>query len=181
VEGTYDSARQVLLDNMPSSRAAAGFSQPGYRVLTPLLIATKQAVLVDRGWLPLGSSRAVLPKLDVSSATRTVRGRLAELPRPGIRLQPSVSQATWPRVLNFPTHAQLESLYGIELLPRIVLLDPQEPDGFKRDWTERYSVAEMGPANHVGYAVQWFGMALVLVIIYVVLALRAPVNDENVQ
>jgi cytochrome oxidase assembly protein ShyY1 len=29
-------------------------------------------------------------------------------------------------------------------------------------------MTEMGPAMHIGYAVQWFGLALALVVIYLV-------------
>jgi surfeit locus 1 family protein len=75
-------------------------------------------------------------------------------------------------VLNFPTLQELQSLYGTTLLPRMVLLDESEPDGFVRDWTARYSVTEFGPEKHIGYAVQWFGMALALLVIYIVLGLR---------
>jgi surfeit locus 1 family protein len=174
IQGKFDSARQVLLDNMPSSRDAAGFGKPGFRVLTPLLIDGGQWVLVDRGWVPLGRTRAELPDVTVSGADRSVRGRLAELPRAGIRMQGEPSPQTWPRVLNFPTLPELKALYNAEILPRIVLLDDTEPDGFKRDWSTRYSIGEFGPDKHIGYAVQWFGLSLALLVIYFVIALRTP-------
>jgi len=174
VEGRFDGARQVLLDNMPASKDAAGFGRPGYRVLTPLLIHDKELVLVDRGWVPLGQTREHLPDIQVDNRLRAVRGRLAELPRAGIRLQGAPAKASWPRVLNFPTLPQLQALFDETIVPRIVLLDEQEPDGFRRDWSARYSVNEFGPDKHIGYAVQWFGMALALVVIYFVVGLVRP-------
>jgi cytochrome oxidase assembly protein ShyY1 len=33
-------------------------------------------------------------------------------------------------------------------------------------------VTEFGPDKHIGYAVQWFGMAIALLVIYVVLGIR---------
>ncbi|MBC7984756.1 MAG: SURF1 family protein, partial [Candidatus Obscuribacterales bacterium] len=118
VQGRYDSSRQVLLDNMPASRDAAGFGRPGYRVLTPLLTDQRELVLIDRGWVPLGATRAELPDVKVDDQTRTVRGRVAELPRAGLRLQGAPANTSWPRVLNFPTLHDLQALYGVTVLPR---------------------------------------------------------------
>jgi surfeit locus 1 family protein len=171
IDGRFDTNRQVLLDNMPASKDAAGFSKPGYRVLTPLL-SDGHIVLIDRGWVPLGRTREELPLVQVTDDLRTVRGRLADLPRAGIRMNGTPPKESWPRVLNFPTLQELQVFYGPTLLPRIVLLDEREPDGFRRDWSARYSVSEFGPEKHIGYAVQWFGLALALVVIYFVVGFK---------
>jgi surfeit locus 1 family protein len=178
VEGRFDSQKQILLDNMPASKDAAGFSKPGYRVLTPLQI-DRHIVLIDRGWVPLGATRAELPNVQVTDRMRTIHGRLADLPRAGIRLSGEPAPQTWPRVLNFPTLAELQALYGETLLPRIVLLDPQDADGFRRDWSNRYSVGEFGPDKHIGYAVQWFGLAFALLVIYIVVGFKQGATPSD--
>jgi surfeit locus 1 family protein len=172
VHGRFDGSRQVLLDNIPAAKDASGFGRPGYRVLTPMSIDEKHILLIDRGWIPLGRTRSELPNLAVNGEPRAVRGRIAELPRAGIRMKNEPANVPWPRVMNFPTLLELRELYGEALLPRIVLLDPNEPDGFKRDWSARYSVGEFGPDKHIGYAVQWFGLALALVVIYIVVGIH---------
>jgi len=63
-------------------------------------------------------------------------------------------------------------------LPRIVLLDPSEPDGYEREWSARYNFSEFGPERHTAYAVQWFGMALALLVIYVVVNLK-PLDTKS--
>jgi surfeit locus 1 family protein len=175
VYGRYDASKQILLDNMPSSKNAANRTRPGYHVLTPLMLNERDIVLVNRGWVPLGQSREILPNIEISNAALnsdiSVRGRIAELPRAGMHM-PTTTATTWPRVLNFPTLAELRALYGDGLMPRIVLLDANEPNGFERDWSTRYSVGEFGPEKHIGYAVQWFGLAATLFIIYLVTGLR---------
>jgi surfeit locus 1 family protein len=82
-------------------------------------------------------------------------------------------------VLNFPTLQELQTIYGTTLLPRIVLLDESEPDGFRRDWSARYSVTEFGPERHIGYAVQWFGLALALLVIYIVVGFKQANTSDN--
>ena len=115
-------ARQVLLDNMPSRSTG----RPGYRVLTPLQRADGRGwVLVDRGWVPLGASREDLPDVAVGGGPREVSGMLDVLPVPGLRVGPAAAPgaAGWPRVLLFPTEADVESALGVAVESRIILLD----------------------------------------------------------
>jgi surfeit locus 1 family protein len=174
VEGRYDNAHQILLDNMPSEQSRRTVT--GYHVLTPL-ITGNDIVLINRGWIPLGSSRAQLPDINVTEQMRLLRGRLVDLPRAGIHLSAATNDGTWPRVMNFPTYAELSAVFGQRLLTKIVLLDPAEPDGMRRDWSKRYSFGEFGPERHIGYAVQWFGLAATLVVLYLLSQFRKP-SDE---
>ncbi len=72
--GEYDAARQILLDN----KVHAG--QAGYDVVAPLRLAgSDRFVLVDRGWIAQGASRAQLPVVPPPEGRVTVIGR-ANLP-----------------------------------------------------------------------------------------------------
>jgi cytochrome oxidase assembly protein ShyY1 len=172
-QGHYDPERQVLLDNMPSSTG-----QPGYRVLTPFRRgAGDKVLLVDRGWVPLGVSREQLPIVFVDPKPRTVAGRLDTLPVPGIRVGAAQAEGAtgWPRVLNFPTQADVEAVLGEKVESRIVLLDASNPDGYQRVW--RPSVG-FPPERHLGYAIQWFALALALIVIFVALSLKRDPIDQ---
>jgi surfeit locus 1 family protein len=176
LRGAYDASRQILLDNMPSS---AG--RPGYRVLTPLERSDGRGwMLVDRGWVPLGATRAELPEVAVGAGEREVSGILDGLPVPGLRVGPAAApDATgWPRVMLFPTEADVESALGVDAESRIVLLDPGSPDGFERTW--RPSLG-FGPERHLGYAVQWFAFAVVAVVMFIALNLRRVPPDEELD
>ena len=165
--GRYDPSRQVLLDNMPSQ---AG--RPGYRVLTPFRRdGEPRLLLVDRGWLPLGPSRDVLPPVSVDDDPRTVAGRLDRLPEPGLRIGEAAvaGDAAWPRVLLFPRPADLERVFGQGVETRILLLDPAAPDGYERVWRPSMGV---GPERHLGYALQWFALAIAAFTAFVALNLR---------
>jgi surfeit locus 1 family protein len=165
-EGHYDSARQVLIDNMVNNDRA------GYFVITPFALAGGGWLLVNRGWVPLGASRAERPAIGVSEDARRVHGRADHLPSPGIQLGARQTlKAPYPVVAAFPSHDELAELLKISSWTRatdLVLLDPAEPDGYVRTWTP----PGFPPMRHIGYAVQWFGLALALLVIYVVTNLR---------
>lgn len=171
--GRYDPAHQILLDNMPSH---AG--RPGYRVLTPMQTDAGW-LLVDRGWLPLGATRAELPNVSVGDAERNITGMMDALPRAGLQLEsvPIDAAAPWPRVLSFPTQADLEQQLGHELIPGVMLLDASHPDGYERIWEAHLGLK---PERHIGYAVQWFALAAAAAIIFILMGFRTKkATDER--
>ena len=50
----------------------------------------------------------------------------------------------------------------------IIRMNPEANNGFIREW----SVVSMPPERHVAYAVQWFALALLVVILFVVLSMK---------
>ncbi len=77
----------------------------------------------------------------------------------------------YPVVADFPRLADLEGLLHEQTFARaapVVLLDPKEPDGYERRW----SPPGFPPMRYLAYAIQWFGLALTLAVIYVVTNLR---------
>ncbi len=167
LNGNYDPAHQILLDGM-SYRG-----RPGYQVLTPL-ITQHGEVLVNRGWVPADGDRNILPDVRVTATPREVFGRVERLPRPGIQLAGSspAADAVWPVRLLFPTStaisAQIGTVRSTVLRDYQLLLDLNDPDGYLRDWHP----GGMDPSRHLGYAVQWFGLALTVIVIYGVLIFR---------
>jgi surfeit locus 1 family protein len=175
LRGAYDATRQILLDNMPSVTG-----RPGFRVLTPFERADGRGwVLVDRGWVPLGATREDLPDVTVGVREREVSGILDVLPIPGMRVGPAAAPGNhdWPRVLLFPTETDVESALGIDVEPRIVLLDAGAPDGFERKWRPALG---FGPERHLGYAIQWFAFALVAMVIFIALNLRRAGAESRI-
>jgi surfeit locus 1 family protein len=167
--GSYDGSRQLLIDNMTSADGRAG-----YFVVTPFALAGGGWLLVNRGWVPLGLSRAALPAVDVAGDPRRVLGRADRLPSPGIHLgQPATLGPPYPAVANFPSHPDIEQLLGEASwthAAELVLLDADQPDGYVRQWQP----PGFPPVRHTAYAVQWFGLALALGVIYLVTNVRRP-------
>ncbi len=161
IRGRYLTERQILLDSMMHEGEA------GYRVLTPLEREHGETVLVDRGWVPRRAS-GKMPDLGVTTDTVEVTGRMDLLPGRGVDLPPAPSK-DWPRLLSYPKLDEVERALGRPLYPQILLLDPELPGGFVREWQP----PGFAPARHLGYAITWFACALTLVGLYVQRSRRA--------
>jgi len=172
--GSYDDSRQILIDNMTDSQGHAG-----YFVITPFALASGGWLLVNRGWVPLGASRAQLPEVHVGGGLRDVTGRADHLPTPGIQLGTRAElKPPFPVVADFPSRGDIERLVHEAAWVRstdVLLLDPGQPDGYVRDWQP----PGFPPMRNIAYAVQWFGLALALGVIYVVANLHR-VQDRKV-
>jgi surfeit locus 1 family protein len=161
MHGHFDGRHQFLLDN----RFFKG--KPGYEVLTPFVLEDGRRVLVNRGWVPFLGFRDRLPDVSLSRDSLVdglnVTGRLDELPSPGLASgrAPPTTDATWPKLTSFPTHDELEAALREKLEPPIVQM-MGGPDNFGRE-TEPPGIA---PERHFSYAIQWWGFALVLLVLY---------------
>ena len=165
--GAYLPDSQVLLDNQTHGGKA------GYRVLTPLLLADGSALMVDRGWVALpGNARDRLPNVAVSSANRRVQGRLDHFRQAALREATGPLLAVRdnrPRVMNYPDGAAVSAAIGRPVYPLVLLLEGTEPDGFVREDAPTLS---FGPERHVGYAIQWWALAVTLVLLWSWTALK---------
>jgi len=170
--GFYDASRQILLDNRTHKGAA------GYHVITPLVIqGSDTIVLVNRGWVPLGASRQVLPDVAPPDGLQTVIG-LATIPlKGGFQLgdlpdKKNPWQVVWPR-LDIDHY---QKLIGAPVQPAAILLDPgSKAGGYIRTWKR----LDAGIAVHQGYAFQWFSLALVLFVMFLFMTFRKQPGSED--
>jgi surfeit locus 1 family protein len=166
ISGEYVDRPQFLLDNMVHEGVA------GYHVLTALRIAgRREHLLVNRGWVPAGGDRRVLPRVAVGGEPRTVAGRVERLPRPGMRLGPTAESGDAGDdvlVLQYPTASELALRLGEPVYDYQVLLDAAAPDGFVREWQP----PGVAPERHIAYAGQWLALAIGAVAAVVVMAYR---------
>jgi surfeit locus 1 family protein len=172
--GRFDGERQFLLDNRIRN------NRPGFHVLTPLKLAgSDAAILVNRGWVAMGEGRGDLPELPIPQGPVRITGSLAPPPQTGIRLgAPDSGRDDWPKVVQYMVPERMADQLGYPVKPRVIRLDPEAPAGFERDWG---APVPFGPERHIGYAVQWFGLAIALLVIYLVVNIkrRTPAHGGN--
>lgn len=171
VTGTYDAGREVLL----LTRSFKG--RPGNHLLTPLVMASGGAVIVDRGWVPLdidrpGAGQAAPPAGEVSLT--------------GILLP---SEKKSPLGVSDPPPGPVTALARVDLqrvgaqLPYPILttylrLQDQNPAG-NRDIPKPVPLPPLSEGPHLGYAVQWLFFGLVGLVVYVCLLRREIRNRPN--
>ena len=161
--GQYDATHQFLLDNRIYNGKA------GYHVLTPFKLRdSATAVLVNRGWIPIREGRTHLPDPAVGSDRRSLSGLIKQPSGKEFMLGDEEPRQGWPYRIQRIQLERLARELGYPLLPVVLLLDGEQSDGFVRDW---HPLA-FGPERNVGYAFQWFGLALALLVIYIVVNTR---------
>lgn len=160
VTGHYDTEKLFLLDNQIFKGKA------GYFVLTPFIIAEgKKAVLINRGWLVANPDRHILPDVSIKKPEGlSISGRINNFPSVGIKLAGGgIPTNTKPAVVQVVDSQVLAKKLGYPLFSFQVELGSDMADGYTRQWQ---TTTLMPPQQHFGYALQWFGLAMTLTILF---------------
>ncbi len=171
LQGRYDPTNEVLW------RSRSYESQPGYHVLTPLIFADGQAVLVDRGWVPYELDAPPIAEAAPAAETVTVRGILfpgQEQPT-GFGAKDPLEGALDAVFWVDPARLDGQMPYGLE--PLYLQLTAQRPAQSGR-LPVPPSPPSLDRGPHLGYAIQWFALALVSVIGYGFL-MRSTLRDDK--
>jgi surfeit locus 1 family protein len=159
VTGRYLPEHEVLI------RSQVYRDTAGFHVITPLLGEGGRAVLVDRGWVPLGFDQVPVTQASPSEAEVTIEGwvrvsqqRPALGPEdPGEGRLVTMNRVDVPRIQEQvpfrldPIYVSLlgDQVEGQPVLPAVPTFDDDGP--------------------HLAYAIQWFGFALVGLVGYLAL------------
>lgn len=159
IEGTFI-PENLLLDNQHHNH------QIGFNVLTPLKLNNGELILIDRGWIPAGVTREALPQPSQLKKRVYLTGEVYYPSKKSWLLGQEIEKQLPHLVLleridtNF-----IGQFYQKTVLPFIIRMNKIEPNGYVREW----AVVSMSPERHQAYALQWFMMAMVLLIMYITL------------
>ena len=150
VTGQWVSSQQFLLENRFYR------SQPGYEVLTPFQPKGSEAyILVNRGWRSLSDIDQLPP-----DGTVEIKGQIYQ-PQKGFTLGDSIiATDIWPIRFLYYDFDALSQAMNKPLTPAVIVIDSEHPGGLTRIWQP----GNVPPARHFAYAVQWWGLALTLII-----------------
>ncbi|PPB50011.1 cytochrome oxidase biogenesis protein Surf1, facilitates heme A insertion [Arthrobacter pityocampae] len=146
--GTYDVDQQVVVRNRPLN------GQPGYEVLTPLRLEDGTAVIIDRGWLPIGNVEAGRPDTVPAPPAGTVE--VTARIRPG---EPEVNRGApegqvasvhLPALAERLEYPLQDAAYGLLALER--------PAAAETPVAAPKPSIDEGP--HLSYSLQWFAFGV---------------------
>ncbi|MET3050663.1 MULTISPECIES: SURF1 family protein [Pseudomonas] len=153
--GHFDNQHSLLLDN----RMRDG--QVGVELLQPFFDqASGLWLLVNRGWLPWPDRRNAV-QFSTPKQTLSLDAWVYIAPGATFQLQTDPESGSWPRLLTAIDAAHLWTQLSREGFAHELRLEAG-PASYRLDWP----VVAMGPEKHLGYAVQWFALALALVLLY---------------
>ena len=146
--------------------------QFGYDVLSALVLDDGQVVFVDRGWVAARSSRKTRLPINTPKKMIRVMGQ-AYYPSKQPWVLGPVLEVQEPEVVIIE-HVDIQRMSQFlhkSVYPFIIRLGKEADDGYIREWP----VVSMPPERHYGYALQWFAMALIILILFVALNLKKKI------
>lgn len=151
-----------LLDNQHVEHQFA------FSILSPLQLGEK-VVLIDRGFVKADITRQHLPKINTPKEKLKLKGSVYYPSKKGFVLGESYERKgdNLYIIEKIDTELIAQFLHK-SVYPFIIRLDKNEQAGFIREW----AIVSMPPERHYAYALQWFAMAFVVVILYIGLNLK---------
>lgn len=156
LSGQILNARNMFLDNQLYQGKA------GVHVITPVLV-NDHVILVNRGWIPKEKTRGAQIGYIPESTPLVGRFKKNHV-NPFGKETAQCPPPQWPFVVQKLDPEFLSSCLGYPLAPLVLMLDPKDPYCYHQGL---FKVTTMSPEKHLGYAFQWFALALTLFILSV--------------
>ena len=175
VHGTWDRSLHILLSGRTQLGAA------GVSLVTPVRLASGEAVLVERGWMPAADARIAHPERLPDS--------VADVVGIALPLTHTVLAPAWSRLDAESSGVALWSARAAEedsartrvrgtLAPWMLRALPEPGTTSRRTGGEPAPIAESyevpDEAMHLSYAIQWFAFAGIIAFGSLALAVRRP-------
>lgn len=156
VSGRFDSERYFLLDNQIYQ------GKPGYELLMPFITDGGKWLLIDRGWLPL-VDRNTFPEVSTPEGQQTLVGNIYRSFGQSFLLTEDHWQNDWPKRIQSMDFQRMQAALEQQIPEITLVLNEHQPA------VEQFRpiTLNMKSQKHLGYAIQWFAMALVLIGLYI--------------
>jgi len=169
LSGRFNNQQRFLLDNQVYK------GRLGYRVVQ--LFEDKESglpVLVNLGWVQGSIDRTFIPQFKEVEGLVSFRGNVRIL-EPSIILQDQIlKNEHWPQRIQSIEINKISKLLEKPLVPFIVYVDNNEELGYVKNWVP----IVMPPEKHLGYAFQWFSLAIAWVMLMFYAAYKSANTPE---
>ena len=147
--------------------------KPGLKVFSPFESINENLILVSRGWIEF-EDRSNLPMIKTDRNALKIQGILRSESKDFILENDNMKKNTNPILVQTINLDELSNYLGKPLSPYILELSELSKSAFVKTWQP----INLSSFRHFGYAVQWFGLGLVLIIGYLFF-LRKEGTKEN--
>ncbi|MFT7198708.1 MAG: surfeit locus 1 family protein [Glaciecola sp.] len=160
----------------------------GYELVVPIITMGGDIVLVNFGWLRGSGIRGQLPELSAevralfSNQSRDFTGVVSYPSLNRMVSETNIAFGQFPALLQQIDVAQIHPhlsamgfLQSGKLFPFVVNLAPEPNSEFVRNWQP----VVMSPEKHLGYAVQWFGLGIAALTIYLLSLMKLFKTKNN--
>ena len=144
--------------------------KPGYKVITAAHVqGLDKLILVDRGWIAIGQTRAAIPKLKNITDVKHIVGIINTIPT-GIILKKDVfkNTDTWPIVIQNLDYEFISNALQHKIYDFVVQLQTHD--------LTSYDIIPIEPGvssnKNISYAVQWYFFAALVIIYYLVTSIK---------
>lgn len=166
VRGEWVAGKAIYLDHRQRQGVV------GYEVLMPLRIeGGERHVLVNRGWVKAGAQRDAMPAVATPAGILGIEGEARASVSRYLELG---HEAARGRVWQNVSLEEYAAWSGLSLQPVMVLQTGAADDGLLRVWPR----PDYGIDRHRGYALQWYGLAALVLVLSLVLGLGKRKSDE---
>ncbi len=157
LEGRYETDRTWLLENQIYQ------GRNGYHVVTPLILPDGARVLVNRGWIMGTGYRDSLPAFETPADAVKLVGELRNPSLNRLLAGAEPRSGDWPRqILSLDPVAAASDLDG-PVWSHVFYPQADMPGVFITNFQPITVTAD----KHLGYALQWFGLAVALIVLTV--------------
>lgn len=173
LRGRFLSAHEVWLDNRQMD------GQTGLMLVTPLRLADGAVVLVNRGFARRDPrDRTRLPEVVRPDGEVTVVGLAVEQTARVLQLgQNAPAAGGGPAIWQNLDYEDFERTSGLAVARWVVQQIDSADDGLLRNWPRLAT----GVDKHRGYALQWFALAALIIVLTAVFGLRALKRRPSVS
>ena len=148
--------------------------KPGLKVFSPFETTNNNLVLVSRGWIEL-EDRSKLPLINTTKNVLKIQGVLRPESQDFVLENEEMNNINNPILLQTVNLSELSNFLGKPLSPYILELSELSESAFVKTWQP----INLSSFRHFGYAVQWFGLAVVLIVGYVFFLRKGEIKDNE--